>query len=76
MPYLICDKCGGYYELGKEESIEDFDLQCDCGGNYQYYANKYDYFKEQQVINTNQSESELDGGRKDSFDGFFKNLDA
>jgi hypothetical protein len=30
--YLICNNCGGYYELQAGESPEDFDLECDCGG--------------------------------------------
>ncbi len=32
MPYLICESCGGYYELMEDESPEDFD-NCQCGGN-------------------------------------------
>jgi len=32
MPYLICESCGGYYELKEDESPEDFD-NCQCGGN-------------------------------------------
>ncbi len=32
MRYLICDKCGGYYELQPSESPEDFDENCECGG--------------------------------------------
>jgi hypothetical protein len=32
MPYLVCDECGGYYELQEGESPEDFLLKCDCGG--------------------------------------------
>jgi len=30
---LVCDKCEGYYELQEGESSEDFDLECECGGN-------------------------------------------
>jgi hypothetical protein len=30
--YLICNTCGGYYELQLGESPEDFDLECGCGG--------------------------------------------
>ena len=37
MGYLICDKCGGYYELQPGESPEDFDLTCNCGGELKYY---------------------------------------
>ena len=29
--YLVCDKCGGYYELQEGESPEDFG-DCECGG--------------------------------------------
>jgi hypothetical protein len=32
MSYLVCDKCGGHYELQPGESPEDFDLSCECGG--------------------------------------------
>jgi hypothetical protein len=35
MPYLICQKCGGYYELEDDESPEDFD-SCQCGGKLIY----------------------------------------
>ena len=35
MSYLICDKCGGYYELQEGESPEDFDV-CQCGGELLY----------------------------------------
>ena len=31
MPYLICRKCNGYYELQKDESLEDFE-SCMCKG--------------------------------------------
>ena len=30
--YLVCDDCGGYYELKPDESPENFDIDCDCGG--------------------------------------------
>lgn len=35
MGYLICDNCGGYYELQKGESTEDFE-SCECGGKLKY----------------------------------------
>ena len=35
MPYLICDRCNGYYELQEGESEDDFQ-GCDCGGNLFY----------------------------------------
>lgn len=31
MPFVVCEKCGGYYELQEEESLEDFE-SCLCGG--------------------------------------------
>jgi hypothetical protein len=36
MPYLICDECGGYYELQEWESPDDFDIKCNCGGNLRF----------------------------------------
>lgn len=35
MGYLVCDKCGGYYELQPGEHPEDFDW-CECGGKLSY----------------------------------------
>jgi len=35
MSYLICQKCGGYYQLEEDESPEDFD-KCQCGGRLIY----------------------------------------
>ena len=36
MAYLVCDKCGGYYELQPDESPENFTDKCNCGGNLKY----------------------------------------
>jgi hypothetical protein len=33
--YLVCDKCGGYYELQPGESPEDYE-QCECSGKLKY----------------------------------------
>ena len=35
MGFLICEKCGGYYELQKGESQNDFD-ECECGGKLKF----------------------------------------
>jgi len=43
LTYLICDKCGSYYELQPGESPDDFDLTCDCGGELKYYYSFDDY---------------------------------
>lgn len=32
MPYLVCEKCGGYYELQEGETSEDFSSICECCG--------------------------------------------
>jgi len=46
--YLICNKCGSYYELKEGESPDDYYLNCDCGGTFEYLSNpnpsyKYEY---------------------------------
>jgi len=38
MGYLVCEECGGYYELQPGESPEDFTNECNCGGNLKYIA--------------------------------------
>ena len=38
MGYLICEKCGGYYELQEGEHQEDFE-SCECGGHIKYVKN-------------------------------------
>lgn len=35
MAYVICEKCGGFYELQEGESFNDFD-SCQCGGFLKY----------------------------------------
>lgn len=34
--YLVCNKCGEYYELQEGESPEDFVDECKCGGKIEY----------------------------------------
>ena len=34
--YLVCDTCGGYYQLQPGESPDDFDDECECGGNLEH----------------------------------------
>lgn len=33
MSYLVCDQCGGSYELQPGESPDDFTNKCECSGN-------------------------------------------
>jgi hypothetical protein len=35
--YLVCEECGGHYELRPGESPEDFE-ECECGGKLNYSA--------------------------------------
>ena len=34
--FLICDACGGYYELQPEEAPDDFSDECECGGKLEH----------------------------------------
>jgi hypothetical protein len=45
MGYLVCDKCGGYYELQTGESPDDFSDECECGGKTRYVENFRDIGK-------------------------------
>ena len=42
MGFLVCDKCGGYYELQEGESPSDFTDKCECGGKLKYIENLKD----------------------------------
>jgi hypothetical protein len=53
--YLVCDRCGSYYQLQKGESPEDFSFECDCGGRLTY--------KEFLDLNNEASESNSSSGR-------------
>ena len=35
--YLVCDSCGGYYELQTGETPDDFSDECECGGKLGHY---------------------------------------
>jgi len=34
--YLVCNKCGSYYELQKGESPDSYRKNCECGGTFKY----------------------------------------
>ena len=77
MSYLICEKCGNYYELGEGESPDDFCLECDCGGELSYYLTKYDYYKKHSMGRDSAESGEKSPGNKEKDDGgFFSNLDS
>jgi hypothetical protein len=78
MPYLICEDCGNYYELEENESPEDFQLECDCGGELGFYSTKYDYYKKHRI---NQDFLEESGqkspeNKEKTTERFFSNLDS
>ena len=56
MGYLICEKCGGSYQLKEGESIDDFE-GCQCGGKFKY-ANSIDELNSirSQIANSKESE--------------------
>jgi hypothetical protein len=54
MGYLVCDKCGGYYELQPGELPQDFIDKCNCGGNLGY-AVSIDVINENYQSKNNQS---------------------
>lgn len=66
MPYLVCEKCGRYYELKEGESPTDFEDKCPCGGTLQY--------EESLAINNFQSSDLSDSAESNSFDGVESNL--
>ncbi|MCZ3366874.1 MULTISPECIES: MFS transporter [Methanobacterium] len=39
MDYVICEKCGGRYELAEGESLDNFEA-CQCGGTLKYPENE------------------------------------
>ncbi|MFA0832489.1 MAG: hypothetical protein ACC609_00610 [Methanobacterium formicicum] len=51
MGYLICDKCGGYYELQPGEKPEDFSNECECGGEL-IYSDTFDVIEENEGVYT------------------------
>jgi len=36
--YLVCDGCGGYYELQPDEKPDDFSDECECGGRLSHQS--------------------------------------
>ncbi|KAF5086460.1 hypothetical protein [Methanobacterium aggregans] len=38
-PYLVCKKCGAYYQFPYGESIDEYSDICECGGKLKYLGN-------------------------------------
>jgi hypothetical protein len=61
MPYLFCEKCGGYYQLQRDESPNDFEDKCLCGGDLKYTESWEYVLLNQQEIPESDAESEVLG---------------
>ena len=48
--YLVCKKCGGYYQLQSNESPDDFSNTCECGGKIKYFKNINDFSTESEDL--------------------------
>ena len=49
MGYVICEKCGGYYEIQEGESFTDFDA-CQCGGRLTYVDSINENIEDEQKV--------------------------
>ena len=59
MGYLVCEKCGGYYKLQKEESPEYFE-NCQCGGKLVYVDSLNEYPNNNKILTDNSLVQESD----------------
>ena len=50
MPYLVCEKCKGYYALKAGESPRDFG-KCPCGGSLRYVKKLNKRFNRSNLLN-------------------------
>ncbi|MBI5460198.1 hypothetical protein [Methanobacterium sp.] len=39
--YLVCKKCGTYYQIPEGESADDYSDECECGGKLQYLGSPH-----------------------------------
>lgn len=53
MGYLVCERCGGYYELQSGEKPEDFTDECECGGKTKYFETLEEIDKDIEQIDKN-----------------------
>ena len=52
MPYLVCEKCKGYYALQAGESPEDFG-KCQCGGSLRYVKKLHKRYNREKSLRLN-----------------------
>lgn len=65
MGYLVCDKCGGYYELKEGEKPEDFSDKCECGGKLRYVENLNETKPVPPITHIKDSAKEINNNEKD-----------
>ncbi|WP_431063799.1 hypothetical protein [Methanobacterium sp.] len=58
--YLVCDSCGGYYELKPGESPKDFNLDCECGGQLITSPSNNLYSHEDEYVNSEEEYKNYD----------------
>ena len=67
MGYLVCEKCGGYYELKEGEAIDDFE-GCQCGGKFKFVKtiDELNLVKDQQSDSVDKSVCPNCGSKNDT----------
>jgi hypothetical protein len=66
MGYLVCEKCGGYYELQDGESPNDFSDKCECGGNLVYSESLKSTEKDSKNKNSSEATNTTQSPNKES----------
>ena len=49
MPYLVCEKCKGYYVLRAGESLDNFG-RCPCGGSLRYVKKLHKRYNQEKSV--------------------------
>lgn len=73
MGYLVCEKCGGYYELQYGESPDDFSDKCECGGKLVYSENLENTEKDSKNKNSSEATDTIQSSNKESSENRQKN---
>jgi len=73
MGYLVCEKCGGYYELQDGESPNDFSDKCECGGKLVYSENLENTEKDSKNKNPSSINKATESANKGSSENKQKN---
>ncbi len=73
MPFLVCEECGGYYQLQKGESPDDFE-SCLCGGKLAYAKHNPEKTPKENYgdVRDDKSAADENGSTADSMDESLK----